>query len=36
VPMKLMPTGMPSTSPAGTWMIGYPDGPARPELANRK
>ena len=36
VPMKLMPTGMPSTSPAGTWMIGYPAGPARPELANRK
>src|SRR5262249_2620282 len=22
VPMKLMPTGMPSTSPDGTWMIG--------------
>ena len=46
VPMKLMPIGSPksfgpgalspSTFAAGTLMIGYPGGPANPELANRK
>ena len=36
VPIKLTPTGMLRTSPDGTLTIGYPGGPARPELANRK
>ncbi len=36
VPMKLMPIGMPSTLAAGTLMMGYPGGPAKPELAKIK
>src|SRR5260370_28666458 len=36
VPPKLLPIGIPSTSAAGTCTIGYPGGPASPELAKRK
>src|ERR1700745_1281978 len=36
VPMKLMPIGIPRTFAAGALMMGYPGGPAKPELAKRK